>query len=254
MSTRRPRAFTLVELLVVIGIIAVLVGLLMPTLTRARERARRTVCMSNLRQIGQAIHLYANENKGCIPFGPKAPLFSPTNFYPRTGNVTSLISLENGDPVGLALLLNEQLANTKEVLFCPASDPETVAQDELARIGKGQAQADYYYRHGSGGSLFVDSSRDHLKLANLGLNSNSKPIRALAIDVNFLTVPGLAGFGGFTRVAHRNETVHILFSDGRVSSADNRRHEYTVDTRSGDIQNAFAKMLAVMEKADELPY
>ena len=73
------------------------------------------------------------------------------------------------------------------------------------------------------------------------------------MDVNFLTVPGLAGWGGFTRVAHRNESVHVLFSDGHVSSVENRRHEYTVDTRAGDLENSFAKMLAVMEKADEIP-
>src|SRR3954465_11759402 len=61
------RAFTLVELLVVIGIIALLVGILMPALSRAREGARRVQCLSNLRQLSTATVAYCNENRGVYP-------------------------------------------------------------------------------------------------------------------------------------------------------------------------------------------
>jgi prepilin-type processing-associated H-X9-DG protein/prepilin-type N-terminal cleavage/methylation domain-containing protein len=63
------RAFTLVELLVVIGIIALLIGILLPTLNRARQAANSTACLATLRQIGQACHMYAAANKGSLPYG-----------------------------------------------------------------------------------------------------------------------------------------------------------------------------------------
>jgi prepilin-type N-terminal cleavage/methylation domain-containing protein/prepilin-type processing-associated H-X9-DG protein len=67
MSKRRQRGFTLVELLVVIGIIAVLISILLPALGRARENANAIKCAANLRSIGQGIAAYEAENKQMLP-------------------------------------------------------------------------------------------------------------------------------------------------------------------------------------------
>src|SRR4051794_17426070 len=69
LASARSGGFTLVELLVVIAIIAVLISILLPTLGRARASARSVQCMSNLRQIGQAVQMYSIAQKGSLPFG-----------------------------------------------------------------------------------------------------------------------------------------------------------------------------------------
>lgn len=62
----RKKAFTLIELLVVIAVIAVLMAILLPALSRAREQGKNTVCMNNMKQIGMASRLYAEDNNGMV--------------------------------------------------------------------------------------------------------------------------------------------------------------------------------------------
>jgi prepilin-type processing-associated H-X9-DG protein/prepilin-type N-terminal cleavage/methylation domain-containing protein len=68
-SRRKCGAFTLVELLVVIGIIAILIAMLLPVLNKAKQSANNAACLSNLHQMGLAIAMYTNLHKGTLPFG-----------------------------------------------------------------------------------------------------------------------------------------------------------------------------------------
>jgi prepilin-type processing-associated H-X9-DG protein/prepilin-type N-terminal cleavage/methylation domain-containing protein len=77
-QTRTSSGFTLVELLVVIGIITLLIAILLPALNKARESAQTVQCQSNMRQVVMLCQMYANENKSWLPYGSANP---PTNAH-----------------------------------------------------------------------------------------------------------------------------------------------------------------------------
>jgi prepilin-type N-terminal cleavage/methylation domain-containing protein len=119
---RRPcherKAFTLVELLVVIGIIALLISILLPTLSRAREASRRTQCLSNLREVSVAFRFYALDNRDQVPLGYRA------------GNKQFNSMLWSSTAKKFVLfgwLYRANLMKSPKVFFCPTeNDPKSI--------------------------------------------------------------------------------------------------------------------------------
>ncbi len=120
----RRRAFTLVELLVVIGIIALLISILLPALSRAQESAKRVACMNNHRQLLMAVRYYCDEWRDAIPFcnsnGIETSTWRhPGWLYDRAQGVSLQEHVKNG-------LLYKWLRNEK-IYHCPFDAPPYVS-------------------------------------------------------------------------------------------------------------------------------
>ena len=123
MRSLRRRGFTLVELMVVIAIIGVLIGLLLPTVGRARESARRAACLSNLRQVHQSFLLFAEDHNGQVPLGFRAGRMQFNSMiYSGTSKKFCLFGA----------LYKTGLLPRPEILFCPSNeDPQSNFNSEL---------------------------------------------------------------------------------------------------------------------------
>lgn len=112
-AQRRIRAFTLIEVLVVVAIIALLISILIPSLKAAKDLARRSDCASNLHQIGVALNAYANEHREQLP-----PLYRTTTAF-----TTYYMRTPGPGTVNLGLLANRRYITEPKLFYCSGQSP-----------------------------------------------------------------------------------------------------------------------------------
>lgn len=126
---RQGSGFTLVELLVVIGIIAVLIGLLLPAVSRAREQGNRTKCLANLRSLGQAMYLYAMDFRDRLP----------------NGNFRGSAQADEGDQVLVSLARN--YLGASKTFYCPSdrdSAPQVIDNNYISFPNSARVSYDFF--------------------------------------------------------------------------------------------------------------
>jgi prepilin-type N-terminal cleavage/methylation domain-containing protein len=149
-TLRRGRAFTLIELLIVIAIIALLAALLLPALNSARGTARQSVCLSNQRQISLGMLSFASDNRDLLP-GTNGQPGGPVTHYGLglgqvfpTGNMPAWYSSESW-------LVRNKLVPTRAVFQCPELAGNTARfANLLASMGQDYAGFGYYYGYNVG--------------------------------------------------------------------------------------------------------
>lgn len=214
------RAFTLIELLVVIAVIAVLMAILMPVLQRARDQAKRTICGNNSKQVGVAMHMYADAWEGkVLPYTNTsgATYSNASAMMPWTGVVVYAPGHPDnlGDdyaPMHLAILYEEQMIKDPKVFYCPAQPRMTtypLQYDYGFYTQDGQAWGSYIPIAYSGGHQYVRTSYNYWQHGKGKLDALAQYPVVVDNLQEWEVIPH--------RASGRPQGVSALFGDGHVN-------------------------------------
>lgn len=231
-AMRPQKGFTLIELLVVIAIIAILIGILLPVLSRVREQSIKVKCASNLRQLGAAFVIYASENKGALPLNAANNAFElyPTfveALYPKYFKAPQAFYCPNVEnyptyPDWFPLVGSGRYFISYQMLVGHYFKPGT-----LTNPAKDTANNIYYDRNG--GAVYLDNRTDVGKSADVALIRMPRRMLPLAADLmNRHPNPGPGAVNNGYLIAHpysdyqfttlpKKSGINIVYSDGHVT-------------------------------------
>jgi prepilin-type processing-associated H-X9-DG protein/prepilin-type N-terminal cleavage/methylation domain-containing protein len=216
------RAFTLVELLVVIGIIALLIGMLLPSLNAARQSARTVQCLSNLRQMVISAHLYVNANKGSYPIS----MYTVTEGARKIEYVWDFTRTIDGAVITISPGLLWSGQTNVQIQQCPsfdgksntADDPYTGYNYNTSYVG-GEQVGPGVYHPPARASRIRQSAETVVFGDGQYVSGANKFMRAPYYNLpGEPTVPRWAGTQGFR---HRNQT-NAAFADGHAETMPGR--------------------------------